>query len=204
MTRGPLVLGAAGAVIVVAAVIGLYVLLRTDSAPAPAPPRHDQPDQRIADDGSGKARNRAVPVLRQDGSAAPGRTAGQPSTRDHRTAEHAAADPRPPDPPAGRKINVQVTSDLSQVLRPALQACAANLAPGAAGDLSRVDGQVVIAIKDHQASVISASFQLHDFAEAAQADIKQCLVQHAVGVTVPAGDEPDIDSYPITISLRWP
>src|SRR4029077_10367390 len=147
VTRGPLALGAAGAAIVVAAMIGLYVLLRTDRAPAPAPPRQDLPEQRIADDGSGKARNRAVPVLRQDGSAAPGRTAGQPSTRDHRTAEHAAADPPPPDPPAGRTINVQVTSDLSQVLRPALQECAANLAPGTAGDLSRIDGQVVIAIK---------------------------------------------------------
>ena len=204
MTRGPLALGVAAAAVVVAAVIGLYVLLRTDSAPAPAPPRHDPPDQRIAGDGSGKARNRAVPVLRPDGSAAPGRTAGQPSTRDHRTAEHAAADPPPPDPPAGRTINVQVTSDLSQVLRPALQECAANLAPGTAGDLSRVDGQVVIAIKDHQATVTSASFQLHDFAEAAQADIKQCLVQRAVGVTAPASDEPDVDSYPITVSLRWP
>jgi hypothetical protein len=125
------------------------------------------------------------------------------SPRDHRTAEPAAVDPPPPDPPAGRRINVQVTSDLSQVLRSALQECAANLAPGVAGDLSRVDGQVVIAIKDHQASVTSASFQLHDFAEAAQADIQQCLVQRAVGVTAPA-DEPDIDSYPITVSLRWP
>jgi hypothetical protein len=198
--RGTLALGAA---IVVAAVIGLYVLLRTDSAPAPARTHRDVPDQRIADTGPGKARNRPVPVLRQDGSAAPGSTAGQPSTRDHRAAEHAAVDP-PPDPPAGRRINVQVTSDLSQVLRPALQECAANLAPGTAGDLSRVDGQVVIAIKDHQAIVISASFRLHDFAEAAQADITQCLVQHAVGVAALAGDEPDIDSYPITVSLRWP
>jgi hypothetical protein len=200
MRRGTLVLGAA---IVVAAVIGLYILLRTDSPPAPAPAPRDPPDQKIADTGPGKARNRPAPVLRQDGSAAPGRTAGPSSPRDHRAAEPAAVDP-PSDPPAGRRINVQVTSDLSQVLRPALQECAANLVPGTAGDLSRVDGQVVIAIKDHQATVTSASFQLHDFAEAAQADIQQCLVQRAVGVTAPAGDEPDVDSYPITISLRWP
>ncbi|HEX3482746.1 MAG TPA: hypothetical protein VHT91_47380 [Kofleriaceae bacterium] len=199
MRRGTLAVGAA---IVVAAVIGLYILLRADSQPAPVPAHRDPPDQRIADVGPGKARNRPVPVLRQDGSAAPGRTAGPLSSHDHRAAEPAAVDP-PPDPPAGRRINVQVTSDLSQVLRSALQECAANLAPGTAGDLSRVEGQVVIAIKDHQASVTSASFQLHDFAEAAQADIQQCLVQRAVGVTAPA-DEPDIDSYPITVSLRWP
>jgi hypothetical protein len=200
MRRGTLALGAA---IVVAAVIGLYILLRADSQPALVPPRHDLPDQRIADARPGKAWNRPVPVLWQDGSAAPGRTAGPSSPRDHRTADPAAVDPPPPDPPAGRRINIQVTSDLSQVLRSALQECAANLAPGAAGDLSRVDGQVVIAIKDHQAGVTSASFQLHDFAEAAQADIQQCLAQRAVGVTAPA-DEPDIDSYPITVSLRWP
>jgi hypothetical protein len=201
MRRGTLALGAA---IVTAAVIGLYLLLRADSPPAPVPPRHDPPDQRIADTGPGKARNRPVPVLRQDSSAAPGRTVGPSGPRDHRAAEPAAIDPPPPpDPPAGRRINVQVTSDLSQVLRPALQDCASNLVPGTAGDLSRIDGQVIIAIKDHQASVTSASFQLHDFAEAAQAGIQQCLVQRAIGVTAPA-DEPDIDSYPITVSLRWP
>jgi hypothetical protein len=189
--RGSLAIGAA---IVAAAVIGLYVLLRADS-----PARHDLPDQRIADAGPGKSRNRAVPALRQDGAGALDGMVGQ---RD-RAAEHAAVD-SPPDPPAGRKINIQVTSDLSQVLRPALQECAANLAPGAAGDLARVDGQVVIAIKDRQATVTSASFQLIDISEAAQADLKQCLAQRAVGVTAPAGDEPDVDSYPITISLRWP
>ncbi len=195
---------AAGAVIVTAAVIGLYALLRADSEPALAPVHHEPPDQRIADTGPGKARNRTVPVLRQDGSAAPTRPAGDLGVRDHRAPEHAAPDPPPPDPPAGRKINIQVTSDLSQVLRPALQECAANLAPGVAGDTSRIEGQVVVAIKDHQTTVTSASFQLHDFAEAAQADLKQCLVQRAIGVTAPAGDEPDIDSYPITVSLRWP
>jgi hypothetical protein len=203
MNRGTLALGAA---IVVAAVIGLYVLLRADSEPAPAPAQRDHPDHpdpKIADTDPGKSRNRVVPVLRHDGSAAPGRTAG-PGVRDHRGPERAAVEPPPPDVPAGRKIHVQVTSDLSQVLRPALQECAANLAPGTAGDTSRVEGQVVIAIKDHQATVTSASFQLHDFAEAAQPGIQHCLVQHAVGVTAPAGNEPDIDSYPITVSLRWP
>lgn len=195
---------AAGAVIVTAAVIGLYVLLRADGEPAPAPVHREPPDQRIADAGSGKARNRSVPVLRQDGSAAPTRPVGELGVRDHRAPEHAAADPPPPDPPAGHTINIQVTSDLSQVLRPALQECAANLAPGVAGDTSRVEGQVVIAIKDHQTTVTSASFQLHDFAEAAKPDLQQCLAQRAVGVTAPAGDEPDIDSYPITVSLRWP
>jgi hypothetical protein len=188
MNRGTLAVGAA---IVAAAVVGLYVLLRADGDPAPALAHREHPDQKTADTDPGKSRNRVVPVLGQDGFAAPGGVA-EPGTRD------------PPDPPAGPKINIQVTSDLSQVLRPALQECAANLAPGTAGDTSRVEGQVVIAIKDHRTTVTSASFQLHDVAEAAQADIKQCLAQHAVGLTAQAGDEPDIDSYPITVSVRWP
>jgi hypothetical protein len=198
VSRGTLAIGAA---IVAAAVIGLYVMLRTNREPAPVPP--ERPDQRIADTEPGKARKRVAPALRPDGSAPPMRAAGERDVRDHRAPEHVAAEP-PPDPPAGHTINVQVTSDLSQVLRPALQGCATNLAPGVAGDTSRVEGQVIIAIKNHQATVTSASFQLHDFAEAAQADLKQCLVQRAVGVTSPSGDEPDIDSYPITVSLRWP
>jgi hypothetical protein len=193
------------AAVVVAAVIGLYITLRTDSAPAPvsAPVPPERPDQRIADTQPGKARNRVVPAIRLDGSAAPTRPVGAQGVRDHRAPEPAASE-QPPDPPAGHKINVQVTSDLSQILRTALQDCATNLAPGTAGETSRIEGQIVVAIKNHQATVASVSFQLRDFAEAAQADLKQCLAQRAVGVTAPAGDEPDIDSYPIIVSLRWP
>lgn len=195
------------AAVVAAAVIGLYVMLRTDSAPvsAPFPARVPpvRPDQRIADTEPGKARNHVVPTLQLGGSAAPTRPVGAQGVRDHRAPAPAVPE-QPPDPPAGRTINVQVTSDLSQILRPALQECATNLVPGAAGETSRIEGKVIIAIKNHQATVTSASFQLRDFAEAAQADLKQCLVQRAVGVTSPAGDEPDIDSYPIVVSLRWP
>jgi hypothetical protein len=193
------------AAVVVAAVIGLYITLRTDSAPAPvsAPVPPERPDQRIADTEPGKARNRVAPAIRLDGSAAPTRPVGAQGVRDHRAPEPVAPE-QPPDPPAGHKINVQVTSDLSQILRTALQDCATNLAPGAAGETSRIEGQIVVAIKDHQATVTSVSFQLRDFAEAAQADLKQCLAQRAIGVTSPAGNEPDIDSYPITVSLRWP
>jgi hypothetical protein len=202
MKRGYL---AAGAVVLVAAVIGLYVTLGTDDPPVAQ--REEPKPQKIEDRVPGKPRNHVVPELRQDGHSSPGRTSEDPGERDHRAPERAAAEPPPPpraDPPAGRKINVQVTSDLSQVLRPALQECASSLAPGAAGATSRVEGQIFISIKDHQATVTSANFQLRDIAETAQADVQQCLVQRAVGVTAAAGDEQDLDGYPITVSLRWP
>lgn len=203
MNRGYL---AAGTVIVVAAVVGLFALLRTDDEPvaqAPAP----RP-QKIEDRDPGKSRNRLVPELRQDRASTPRPTSGDPGARDHREAGRTVQPPPPTppraDPPAGRKINVQVTSDLSQVLRPALQECAANLAPGAAGATSRIEGEIIVSIKDHQATVTSANFQLRDISETAQADVQQCLVQRAVGVTASAGDEQDVDGYPITVSLRWP
>ncbi|HEX3764663.1 MAG TPA: hypothetical protein VHW23_38475 [Kofleriaceae bacterium] len=204
MKRGYL---AAGVVIVVVAVVGLFVLLRTDNEPDPQREVSASKPQKIEDADPGKPRNRVVPALRQDGASAPGRTPADPGARDHRAPQHAVTEPPPPpraDPPAGRKINIQVTSDLSQVLRPALQECAANLAPGAAGATSRIEGEIVVSIKDHQATVTAANFQLRDIAEAAQADVQQCLVQRAVGVTASAGDEQDVDSYPITVSLRWP
>ena len=34
--------------------------------------------------------------------------------------------------------------------------------------------------------------------------VKQCIEQKSVGITASAGDEPDVDSYAITLSLRLP
>lgn len=93
---------------------------------------------------------------------------------------------------------------LSQKLRPTLKECAANLAPDAAGKQSRIEGEIIVSIKDHQATITAANFQLRDIAEAAKPGIQQCLVQRAVGFTASAGDESDVDGYPITLSLRFP
>jgi hypothetical protein len=78
------------------------------------------------------------------------------------------------------------------------------LQPDAHGPKSRIVGEIKIAIKDHQAAITSADFQLRDVADAMQATIKQCLVQHAVGIVAPADDEADVDSRAVSVSLRWP
>jgi hypothetical protein len=85
-----------------------------------------------------------------------------------------------------------------------VRACAASLPREARSERSRVEGQITIAIKDHLATVTAAAFQLRDIAEPAQAEVKQCLTQRAVGLTAPAGDEADLDSYGISLSLALP
>jgi hypothetical protein len=213
MSRGLLAIGA-GAVIVAA--FGLYILLGADTADAPALPDRGQ---KIADPGAGKTR---IPRSPRPGDPDPSprtgpaeptdRTIGERIVRDHRAGEHVQS---PSDlPPAsdhpvvvempGRKIDPKVNTGLSQQLRPALRDCAANLAPEVFGKKSRIEGQITISIKDHQTTITGASFELRDVAEAAQATIKQCLMQRAVGTTAPAGDEADVEGYPVSLSLAWP
>jgi hypothetical protein len=199
---------AIGAAIVLAAVIGLVLLLRADADAPVVRPADPAPhyDQKIADRDAGKTR--IVPIRRVPADA----SAGDPptiesNTRDHRAPEHTSDEPPPPPPPTrrdGRRVNVSVTSSLSQGIQPVLQECAAAAPPGAATDTARVEGEILIAIRDHQAQVTTANLRLNGFAEAAQPAIQQCLQQRVVGLTAPASDETDIDGYAITVSMRWP
>ena len=190
------------AAVVVVAVIGLVIQLRSSDAPAVAKaPAAADP---------GKPRRMPAPPPRpESGSIDAG---APPVVHDHRSPEPASSEPPPSsEPPAprppqqpDRDAATQVTQVLSQRLPAALQECAANLQPGQHGARSRIQGEIRIAIKDHQATITSAAFQLRDVNDAVQDEIKRCLVQHAVGVTAPAGDEADIDNRAISVSLRWP
>ena len=208
MNRGIAIAG--GAAIVLAAVIGLFFLLRADAEapavrsadPAPSTPHHDQ---KIADRDAGKTR--IVPIKRVPAEAAASDPGIDSHIRDHRAPEHTSDEPSLPPPPSrrdGYRVNVSVTSSLSQGFQPVLQDCAAAAPPGAATDTARVEGEILISIRDHQATVTTANLRLNGFAEAAQPGIQQCLQQRVVGLTAPAGNEADIDGYAITVSMRWP
>ena len=191
------------AAVVAIAVIGLVIQMRSDDAPAVAKA------PAAADPGAPPRRMPAPPPRPESGSSD---TSAQTVVHDHRSPDPAAGEPPPPsEPPAprpppqpGREAATQITQVLSQRLPAALQECAANLQPGQHGARSRIQGEIGIAIKDHQATITSATFQLRDVNDAVQDEIKRCLVQHAVGVTAPAGDEADIDNRAISVSLRWP
>lgn len=202
MNRGILALVA---LLVLAAVIALYAVLRSDAPVDRASPTAIDPKP-MAEPGRGKPRKTADrPAIAPSVTPSTEVTVGQVRIRDHRTGEHATPEIAPPShPPGGREIATQITGDLGQQLRPLLRTCAKDLPAEAHTDKSRVEGQITIAIRDHQATVTAATFQLRDIAEAAQAEFKQCLTQRAVGLTAPASNEADLDSYAITLSLALP
>jgi hypothetical protein len=202
MNRGILALGAAA---VLAAAIGLYVILRADDDDGTAErtasgPVNPLPVQKFAEAAPGKPRIPSGAVTESG--------IGDVRVRDHRTGEHTPVDVPPPPArpprPDGRKIPSQLTSKLGQGIHPLLRQCTAGVPAEARGPKARIDGEILISIRDHQATVTSATLKLRDVAEDAKADAEQCLARAALGFVAPAGDESDLDDYSITLSLTLP
>jgi hypothetical protein len=201
MNRGVL---AVAAVAVLVAVIGLLVLLRTDGGD-PERTRQSPADssgvQKIAETASGKPRipSAARPEVTEY-------RVGDVRVRDHRTGEHGPVPiaRRPLPRPDGREIPSRLTSDLGQRVRSVVWQCVAAVPADARGAGARAEGQILVSIKDHQATVTAATLQLRNVAETAQPEFDQCLARSAVGLVASAGNESDLDDYSITLSLTLP
>jgi hypothetical protein len=216
MNRGYLVLGAA---VVLAIVIGLYVGLnrseRVGRTPADAVVKANPAGENITGTApvsptvavTQTAPSRSAPpaLPASSDASASEYTIGGVRIRDHRSGERVAVDIPPTiHPPGGRKIPSQLSSDIAQRLRAVLAECAASVPPEARGATSRLEGQILIAIKNQQATVTGATYQPRDVASAAQGAIKQCMEQKSIGVAAPSGAEPDLEGYGIALSLRMP
>jgi hypothetical protein len=217
MNRGSVLLGRLGllgalGIVVVLAIVGLYVALarseqvaNTGSREAPKnseparlgtdTPRIPRP---VAGGGAGGASN--------DGAgSAEGYTIGNVNVRDHRSRTQAQLDVPPViHAPQGRRIQSTLTSAISQHVRAAVATCAVDVPQSARGARARIEGQITIAIKNQQATITGAVVQLRDVTGIAFDPIKQCVEQRSIGATTSSSDEPDIDSYGITLSLRLP
>lgn len=203
MNRGILALGAAA---VLAAGIGLYVVLRADDGDRGAERTASSPVnptsvQNFAETAPGKPR---LPPATED-------RAGNVRVHDHRAAEHTPIDvpsqpPRTSRPrrPDGREIPSQLTSALGHGIHPLLIPCTAGIPAEARGTRPRIEGEILVSIKDHQATVTSAALKLRDVAEDAKRDAEQCLARAALGFVAPAGAESDLDDYSIALSLTLP
>jgi hypothetical protein len=211
MNRGLLALAGG---LVLAAVIALYIVLRSGDDAAVEPvakgPKITEADlgntaPRLRPIGpSEPAPAEAAAGTTRSGSAARDYVIGGVHVRDHRSGDHAQLTIPPAiHPPHGRRIPSQLTHALTQRLRGVVNECAANVPPEARGTKPGIDGEIMIAIKNQQATVTSAMFQLRDVA-VSDTSIKQCLEQKAIGVSAPSGDEADVESYGITLSLRLP
>ena len=199
------------AVAVLAAIIALYVVLREDpghgeiAVAPPAAPKNAEADP-------GRPRMTARPPERGGAVAPP---AAAPATTEYtidgiHVRDHRAGGQSPPDlppaihPPGGRRIPSQLTSEIMRNLRAVLATCGAGMPATDRGPASRIDGQIKIAIKDHQATVTRALVQLRGVTGGAVDSVKDCIERRSVGMVTPSGDEPDLDDYAITLSVGFP
>ena len=219
MNRGSVLLGRLGllgalGVIVVLAIVGLYVALargeHVANTGSPGTPKNSEP-ARLAPDTSRIPRPVAPSPASASGASsdgagsADGYAIGDVYVRDHRSGTRAQLDVPPViHAPQGRRIQSTLTSAISQHVRAAVATCAADVPQSARGARARIEGQITIAIKNQQATITGAVVQLRDVTGVALDPIKQCVEQKSIGGTTSSGDEPDIDSYGITLSLRLP
>jgi hypothetical protein len=213
MTRRILALGA---VVVLVALGGLVLTLHRDESPSVTTQRDEAARAEPT-----TQRDEALPISDESnsdrpqlsaGDAAPLRTGPESNVREYAVGDvlirdHRAREVPPPDvppavhPPIGRRLPSRLTSDLAAQLRAATTTCAASVPADARGAAPRIDGEIVIAIKDQRASITSATIQPRDLTGDAMEAVKQCLLGKAIGMSTPSGDEPDLEQYSITLSL---
>jgi hypothetical protein len=108
-------------------------------------------------------------------------------------------------PPRDRRIAPELTGEITTRILPIVRDCAtANLPSEVRGPRPRVEGQVVIAIKEQQARITHAVVELSDVTGATVDVARRCIEDKSVGVTLPAANEADLEDYPIRISYAIP
>jgi hypothetical protein len=210
MNRGYLALGAA----VVLLVVALYLAVRTHSSDATASAGDTAPAGSQAERAHARVAPAPAPSALDDAvhsdPADPGKSStdymvGGVRVRDHRTGVHVRSEVPPViHAPGGRKLPTELVAGIAQRARAAVASCAASLTGDARGAKPRLEGEIAIAIADHQATITSAVLQPRDIVDAAQDSLAQCAQRAVVGLATPSGDEPDIAGYAITMSLRLP
>lgn len=106
--------------------------------------------------------------------------------------------------PGGRKIKPELTGLFTDQMVAHVRTCKASVPASALGAKPRVEGQIVIAIKNEVASVTSAVFLMTDVSDPQVAQsTKECMEKAALTVSVPAQGEADLDAYSINLSLAF-
>jgi hypothetical protein len=122
--------------------------------------------------------------------------------RDHRGGSNTPLDV-PPNvhPPGARQIPSSVTSAMAQQVRGVLAECTKDIPRDARGPHPRLEGQIIVSIKDHKISVTSATMQLRDMPADSLDATRQCVEQHSVGLQAQAADQDDLDNYSIGVTF---
>ena len=205
----PLALAFGGAAVLVAG-IAIYVQLNQNSAPVETTPASKPSPTERPTAGSGP-RGSASNVVEgshpktPDGEAAPTReptvtTVDGVTVRDHRGNRSPIDIPPTIHRPKSRQIASTVTHEITQKVVNVLNECAKSMIPKEArGTKPRAEGQIVVAVKDKILSITKATVKLRDVEGGEPA--QKCIEDRSVGLTVPAKDEGDVESYEISVSF---
>lgn len=202
-------LGILTGLVAVAAIAGWW-WLRSDDATAPSPPVAAQgsagPSATAGAPATPELPERRAVVPEADPSVREYRS-GDYEVRDHRTP---TGDERPRDvppnvhPPGARQLPSSLTHAITAPLREAVAACAASVPADARGTKPRLEGVVTVAIKNHQLAISESAMQARDVTGAAADAVRDCVAGKAIGASVPARDQEDLDSYTINIAFAIP
>jgi hypothetical protein len=145
--------------------------------------------------------NNGSPRLSEQGSANE-YVVGDVRVRDHRAGSNAPMTV-PPNvhPPGAREIPSTLTQAVAQQVRGVLADCTKDVPREGRGPRPRLHGQLIVAIKDHVMSVTGATMQLEDLPADSLDATRQCVEQHAVGLSAPADDQDDLDNYSIGVTF---
>jgi len=196
--------------LVLIAMGGLWFVLQKDGAePAPearpvvAPPLAGSDDTPTPTVRAPNAPSITVTDQPREAGGAPPKEyeVGGRKVRDHRTGDHSPID-IPPNvlPPEGRQIPSTRTPERGRRVRAKVAGGGGLIPPGARGTKPRVEGLIVIAIKDKQVVITSATMQLREIVGAATDPTKQCIEERTKAITHPT-DEADLASYDISLSF---
>jgi hypothetical protein len=212
MSRTPLVIGA---IVLLAAGVGLFVSLSgdDDAASKPATPIGDGVQKPVVAPPSGEGASVTVTNAPSAGHAEPAEPGSKPSrqtldgvpVRDHRSGDQPPVDLPPNIHPAeGRMLPVPLTSAISGQVRKVMADCLAGVSRDGRGTKPRLEGQIDVAIKKGTMSVTKSIMQVRDFENPGIDAVKQCVESKSVGLSAAAASEADLDSYSIRMSYEIP
>jgi hypothetical protein len=128
---------------------------------------------------------------------------GNVTVHDHRGSNAGPPIDIPPNmrPPGSRTIPTSLVGKFSTEVRRAMMECTRDVPMAQRGPHARMEGEIVIAIKDNKATV-TKSLMLPRDTTGDLSQTQQCLEQRLTGVSVDGQGEADLDAY--SIHLQFP
>ncbi len=130
---------------------------------------------------------------------------GDTHVTDHRGGNQELVGDTPNAHPAEqRMIPSTLTHEISKKVQTVMNDCVASLPKEARGEKPRLDGDIIIAIKDKKLSITQSSMQMRNVTGDAVEPTKRCIESKTIGLENSAPDQADLENYPIHISFAIP